>query len=464
MGAHLRRHEPPGTAAPPRLLGVLALATGAALLAAMAAGCSGSPQASVAPDPPDMVPGGSWYVREHWPHDGNPYETEHFVVYSDGAGQPARERLGVLAEEVWAEVIDVMGFDPATMFRFPQGQDKIDLYANRYHVLEGGGARAYYAGVIIPSFDHEAGPENTSVPAIRVTLKHELVHVAEALLKGRFVGDVPVADPRRMPVWFSEGTAEALSGGSTGGAPRTLNQMNGLIEEYGRINPIAWRVDIPMSDLAPGAYPNYYYPMAHLAVAYLLDPGGLGKSPEDLTAVMVDMGEDVPFDDAFENHIGISQSDYEAEFFARIDAYLPQSEFPFEAVGLGLVSLLAAGVMGGSLVRGLRRRPAAAAGRLESGVPAPARRARTWFVAEMATASLLAVGFTTLLLFAISFNRPQGANPVPGYAVAAGFFIGSVGIETWAMRRWGARRGAHLIPLLVVASVVVTIVLIDLIY
>jgi hypothetical protein len=324
-----------------------------------------------------MVDSGSWYVKERWPHNGNPSETEHFVVYSDGASLEARQRLAALAEEVYVEVIEEMGVDPATMFRFPTDQDKIDLYANRYNVLEGGGARAYYAGVIIWSFDHEAGREATDVRTVRTTLKHELIHVVEALLKGRFTGDVAVSDPRRMPTWFSEGTAEALSGGTTGGAPRTLDQIDGLIAHYGRINPIAWRVDLPPEEVfSSDAYPRYYYPLAQLAVEYLLDPNGLGKSPEELAAVMVDMGDDVSFGEAFESHIGISQSDYEAQFFALMAGYLPQSEFPFEAAALGLVSLLAAGVMGGSLVWGLRRWPAGATASPQPGVPVWTRRAR----------------------------------------------------------------------------------------
>ena len=108
-----------------------------------------------------MVDSGSWYTKERWPHDGNPIESQNFVVYSDGASLEARQRLASLAEEVYVEVVDEMGVDPGTMFRFPADQDKIDLYANRYNVLEGGGARAYYAGVIIGSFDHEAGREET---------------------------------------------------------------------------------------------------------------------------------------------------------------------------------------------------------------------------------------------------------------------------------------------------------------
>ena len=440
---------------------VPALVAGGVLLAGVFAGCS-SHSPSERPDPAQMVHSGSWYVREQWPHDGHPFESEHFVVYSDGASLEARQRLAALAEEVLLEVVDEMGVDPATMFRFPADQEKIDLYANRYNVLEGGGARAYYAGIIIASFDNDVG-ESTNVGVVRVNLKHELVHVVEALLKGNYVGDIPVGDPRRMPVWFSEGTAEALSGGSTGGAPRTLDRVNDLIAVYGRINPIAWKVDLPLSDEVLDAYPHYYYPMAQLAVEYLLDPEGLGKSPKDLAAVMLGMGNGVSFAAAFGNHLGISQDDYEAQFFARMDTYLPQSEFPYEAVALGLVALLAAGVMSGSLVWGLRRWPALAS---ESGAPVWTRRARRGFVTEISAFACVAVGFLTLGLLAMRWSDiPQRVSRAPGYAVIAGYFVGSAGILMWAIRLWGKRsRLAYLIPPLVIIATLIAIVLIQRIF
>jgi len=431
------------------------------LLVGVASGCSQLSPRSEPPNPAQMVDSGSWYSRgERWPHDGEPYESESFVVYSDGASLEARQRLASLAEEVLVEVVEEMGVDPHTMFRFPANQDKIDLSANRYNVLEGGGARAYYAGVIIPSFDHEAGQDGTDVKSVRLTLEHELVHVVEALLKGRFVGNVAVIDPRRMPTWFSEGTAEALSGGTTGGAPRTLEQVDGLIAEFGRINPIAWRVDLPLSELDPGEYPRYYYPMAQLAVEYLLDADGLGRSPEDLAAVMLDMGNDVSFAKAFENHIGISQSDYETQFFARMDTYLPLSEFPFEAVALGLVCLMAAGVMGGSLVWGQRLWPSGASGALQSEVQVWTRRARRGFVVEIWAFAFITVGFLARPLFSI----PADTNLALLYAVTAGHFAGSVAILMWAIRRWANRsRSAFLIPLLVIVATGITIVVIELI-
>ncbi|MCP3977196.1 MAG: hypothetical protein GY720_22125 [bacterium] len=446
-----------------RRIRAITVVVGVVLFGGLVSCCANSSSESERPDPAQMVDGGSWYVRERWPHDGNPYETEHLVVYSDGASQQARQRLGGLAEEVWVEVIDEMGLVPATMFKFPAGQDKVDLYANRYNVVEGGGARAYHAGVIIASFDNDIG-ESTNVSVVRIVLKHELVHVAEQLLMGRWTGNVAVSDPRRMPTWFSEGTGEALSGGTTGGAPRTLDQIEGLIADYGQINPIAWRVDLPPSKVfSSDAYPRYYYPMAQLAVEYLLDPVGLGKSPEDLAAVMLDMGNDVSFAEAFENQIGISQSDYETQFFARMDTYLPQSEFPVEAVTLGLVCLLAAGVMGGSLVWGQRHWPAGASGSLQSEVPVWTRRARRGFVVEIWAFGFITVGFLALALFSIEFDvLPAGTDLALLYAVAAGFFASSVAILMWAIRRGSDRsRRAFLIPPLVIVAAVITNAVID---
>ncbi len=437
------------------------------LVVGVVSGCSQSSSRSDPPDPAQTVDNGSWYSRgERWPHDGKPFESENFVVYSDGASLEARQRLASLAEEVLVEVVDEMGVDPGTMFRFPADQVKIDLYANRYNILEGGGARAYYAGVIVPSSDHEAGQDDTDVKSVRLTLEHELVHVVEALLKGRYTGNVAVSDPRRMPTWFSEGTAEALSGGTTGGAPRTLDHVDGLIAEFGQINPISWRVDLPLSESVFRSYPRYYYPMAQLAVEYLLDVDGLGKSPADLAAVMVDMGDGASFASAFETHIGISESDYEAQFFALMDAYLPQSEPPLEAMGMGLLSLVAASLMAGSLIWGFRLWPAGATTTGPIGEATWSRRARMGFLSEISVVAFVAVGFVAVLLFSLAFDdlRPNAPRAL-GYLITAAYLVTSGGILMWAIQRWANRSSsAYLIPLLVIVTTGITIVAIEQIF
>ena len=417
-----------------------------------------------------MIEGGSWYRKFPWPHDGHPYESEHFVVYSDGASLKARQRLAALAEEVLVEVVDEMGVDPATMFRFPAGQDKIDIYASRYFALEVEGASfgavAYYAGIVIPSFDNEVG-RRADVRVVRDNLKHEMVHVVESLLRGNDTGDIPVGDPHRMPVWFSEGTAEALSGGTTGAPPGTLDQVNALIDTYGRINPIAWRVDFPPSEEIGDAYPNYYYPMAHLAVDYLLDPDGLGRSPHDLAAVMLDMGSGASFASAFKTHVGLSESEYEAQFWTRMDAYLPQSEFPWKtvgvAVGVALSSLLAASLLGFSLIWGFRHWPARAT---TTGAVSELPRGRRGFVLEIAVSAVLAVGFAALLLHRIAFADLQPYEQrAPGYWATAAYLVVAVAILLWSVRRWAYRQpAASLIPLLLIADAALAVLVIQTIF
>jgi hypothetical protein len=291
--------------------------------------------------------------------------------------------------------------------------------------------------------------------------------VVEALLKGNYTGDIPVGDPRRMPVWFSEGTAEAL-GCPSAAAPRTLDEVNARIAKYGRINPVAWRVDLPMvareeAEGVPGvtyrdAYLNYYYPMAHLAVQYLLDADGLGRSPQDLAAVMLDMGGGASFASAFETHIGLSQSDYEAQFFARMDAYLPQSEFPRRTVGVALSSLLAASLMGFSLIWGFRHWPALAMTTGAVGEPTSARRGRRGFAVEISVFAVLTVGFAALLLHQIAFaDLPPYVQRAPGYLATAAYLVVAVAILLWSVRRRAyGRWAASLIPLLLIADAALT--------
>ncbi len=86
-----------------------------------------------------MVDSGSWYVRVPWPHDGNPIESESFIVYSDAASEAARREAGEVAEEVWAELLDDFAIEPGVL-RYPDGQDKIDVYAYRNRDPQGWGA------------------------------------------------------------------------------------------------------------------------------------------------------------------------------------------------------------------------------------------------------------------------------------------------------------------------------------
>lgn len=79
-------------------VGKLAIVLCAGLVVGLVSGCS---QASdQPPEPAQMVDTGSWYSREQWPHDGNPYESQNFIVYSDAAGQEARQSVAEIGEEL----------------------------------------------------------------------------------------------------------------------------------------------------------------------------------------------------------------------------------------------------------------------------------------------------------------------------------------------------------------------------
>ncbi len=262
----------------------------------------------------------SWYVTGfEWPHDGNPWGSENFVIYSDGAGEDARQELALLAEETLSEVKIRFGIDNNEIFLFPTGQEKIDIYAykNRYPtypVIWGGWA--YWGGLLIYSLDH---PERTSFghtePEIyNPTLKHELMHVVENLLKAS-------NNPDLVDVWLTEGIAEAVSGGTAGGSITDLQKFNELRNQYGSLNPIAMhRYEYP--DIEGIAY-YYYYPMFQLAVEYLVDASGQGKTMNDVRNLFMDVRNGVPFPSAFQNRFGMSLSEYENLFFALMNTYLP---------------------------------------------------------------------------------------------------------------------------------------------
>lgn len=266
-----------------------------------------------------FISSGSWYVTGfEWPHDGNPWESENFVIYSDGAGEEARQALAMIAEETLSEIKVLFAIDNNDVFLFPPGQERIDIYAykNRYPTYPvNWGGWAYYGGLLIFSLDH---PERTSFghtePEIyNPTLKHEIMHVVESLLKASNA-------PNLVDVWLTEGIAEAVSGGTAGGSITDLQKFNELRNQYGSRNPIAMhRYEYPNIE---GIIYYYYYPMFQLAVEYLVDANGHGRTINDVKNLLLDVRNGVPFPVAFQNRFGMSLTEYENQFFALMTAYL----------------------------------------------------------------------------------------------------------------------------------------------
>lgn len=278
----------------------------AAAFSLLISGCGDSPT-----ETREMVDSGSWYrTGFRWPHDGNPYESQHFTVYSDAASLAARQKLAEIAEDLLAELTADFGIS-VTLFKWPPGQSKIHIYTYKNYFESAWGGWGYYGGFMIYSLDHPI--RNTELGNYTRVAKHELMHAIEGLLKGS-------DNPNLVDVWLTEGIAEHVAGG-TQSIPvvTTLAQLEELVSTFGELNPIA------MHQYQYPSIPNvgsYYYVMFELAVRYLLDPNGGAQEKTGVRDVYLDASDGVPFAQSFQERLGHDLEEYENRFFELIRAYL----------------------------------------------------------------------------------------------------------------------------------------------
>jgi hypothetical protein len=273
-------------------------------------GCDSS---SVAPLP--MIDSGSWYRSGfHWAHDGHPYESPNFIVYSDAASLAARREVAEIGEELLTSLKKDFELDE-TMFRFPYGQSKIHIYAYKDHYESDWGGWVYWGGLLIFSLDHPERTQfgHTELDNYRRVVTHELMHVVEGLLKG-------TDNPDLVDVWLTEGIAEYMAGGTAGGSITSLAKLEDLVANYGELNPIAMH-QYRYPDIE-GIRFYYYYPMFELAVTYLLDPVGAGRTKSSIRDIYLDARDGKSFATTFEHHLGLGLVEYEDQFFHLIRAYL----------------------------------------------------------------------------------------------------------------------------------------------
>ena len=83
---------------------------------------------------------------------------------------------------------------------------------------------------------------------------------------------------------------------------RGLDQLDRLTAEYGTASPIS--IESYSQITSPEAGEHFHYPMFHIAVEYLMDDDGQGRSPADMTGMLIDVAEGASFEAAFENRIG----------------------------------------------------------------------------------------------------------------------------------------------------------------
>lgn len=420
------------------------------LMVLLVSGCAGSSSDSDPSESDGMVNSGSWYARVQWPHDGHPYESRRFVVYSDSASLEARQDVADRAERIWTEIISEMSIDTESL-GFPPGQEKVDIYAFEDRSPEWAG-KAYFGGLVISSPDRRSlfGLARTSTKQYESTLKHELVHVvSEFLLHGG-----GLAEPPWVPVWFFEGLAEMISSGTGSGQIRGMDHLNDLTSKYGQLNPVSYKSDAKVVG-GPNAYTEYHYPMRQLAVEYLFAEAGHGVPRSAATAVLVDMAGGAQFETAFAENVGITVSSYEDQFFELMSSYLPQRSRSviFAPLGLLLIVVITIGAATTVSVRSVRSSPAAAA--VESATSGrSARGMRVGFAVWIAVVAVLSMGMYVRGIYVVlgswslsTTTKLSGATILVLYLAAATMAV------TWAIRsRRDQLRMAWLIPLIAIAA------------
>jgi len=261
----------------------------------------------------EYLPGSwSWVIWEHpdlnWNHDGHPYESTNFIVFSLSSSDSAKRQMSDYAEESLVFLKNAFEFNSVQEMGITQ---KLDVYAKHYYLWWG--ARAYDEGIIVDAIDSDAFQTRyrNDLMIYKGTLKHELTHI----IQQRFVAG------REIPIWFNEGLCEYLATPELGlhiatacGDPiLTVTQLDAW-RSKGFENPITiekWS-DYPL--IRTETYWQFY-PMFQLAVAYLVDGSGLNRSILDIKGILIDIQNGIDFQTTFEQRMGISVDDYRDNFY-----------------------------------------------------------------------------------------------------------------------------------------------------
>jgi len=277
-----------------------------------------------------LVIGGPWPVQTPHPfrHDGEPLESEHFIVYNDFSGPGVKQQMADLLEELFVELSERMGVESDDEYEFPPG-GKLHVYVDRF---QGDGALGYSStvngwafrdGFIVMAPD---APRYSRLgyteERYRGLVMHELMHDVEFLLIGRnrSIGSTDA--------WFREGIATYVTGLAPGGVPlesattSTMNQWRSThANTPGGGNPIGIHLfsDIPSSVTQTD---SYYFWFAQ-AVRYMSEEDGFGIGDLGLRGVYDDIRAGLDFATSFQNRTGTSLVSFEADFWSLMEEFLP---------------------------------------------------------------------------------------------------------------------------------------------
>jgi hypothetical protein len=302
-------------ARPPKLSALL-------LLSAFLIACGGGdPSGTDQPRrDPNLVYEGwwmDWDAGYQMGHDGQPYESDNFVVYSDGCPAEERQRVAAVLEAQFIELKDSLQVSSHDEFIYATPDRKLHIFLSRYQVFPYGGGVATQYGFMLYSRD---SPRVGWAPEVYdLILIHEMMHVIQGLLCGAIFGDA----------WFVEGIAEYVSDLSglrshqkVSDASMLQQWMSDHADVAGRGNPVAVHTWLDYRSTDPSATGDYG-PYYELAVRYLLDPRGLGGTWADVKDLFLDMRQGTSFNQAFATRLALSLAEYEQSFFDLMLEYLP---------------------------------------------------------------------------------------------------------------------------------------------
>jgi len=267
---------------------------------------------------------GSWVPAGFWfGHDTLTYESDNFIVHSGFSRPEEREYVATVLEDCFVELqasLDITNHDE---FEYPSTGTDIDVLTLKHQgndVLWTG--QSYRYGLIVHAPDSPRyATEGYTRPLYRQLLKHELMHVTEYLLIGTD-GDYTSTEK-----WLHEGIATYL-----GGTPPNQVTRDHQVQAWqdamrnfsGGGNPISIKTwsDFPNEFTADAEVLGEYYMFFELAVRYLVDPQGHGRSVVDIKNMYLDIRRGDSFTQAFQNRMGLSVSQYEEDFFEIMMQYL----------------------------------------------------------------------------------------------------------------------------------------------
>lgn len=246
-------------------------------------------------------------------HDNRILESDNFLLFSDKSSDIAKIQFMDIAEEAFNEVLqafNLLSEEEIGIFS-TNVNSKPKLFSNVDTYFPYGGF-AFKTGYIYYALDSETylGWTQYLRDISRLDIKHETVHIIQFLVG---LDNLPNLWP---DVWFSEGIAVYISDNRPPVA--TMQELNDWRQIPANDNPIKvheWE-EYPQGG-------RRYYNMFGLAVKYLLDENGHGKTTTDVLDMYRYMSSSGNgFADAFEKYMGMSLQYYEDNYWDLITEFL----------------------------------------------------------------------------------------------------------------------------------------------